>query len=701
MKKWYSSHIKNEILVWFLIVSVLPLLLISLLYFFNLKSDYEQSAKKYLTQILNEKVEITNNYVNALKSQLEITALMPITKKYLQDYKKNFNQNKLNNIYEKNQFFENLLLKYGYYDMFIIDTNGNILYTVKEESDLYENLIEGSLNRSGLALAFRKSRSALDTEISTFSDYAPSKAKASFITTPIFDENKIIGILAFQISEKKLFKMVVNYAGLGKSGEIVAGYFDKEKNIISAIPLRYNPNAFAESFILQQSADFKKNLPVREALEGRDGAGKAKDYRDVKIYAAWKYVQSLRWGMVVKIDYDEIMKPAFDRAFINMLILFFVIIFIVIAIIFITKHIVSPVTTLTKRVENLSIKGSIEAINDEEIDLNNEIGTLQKSFNEMSKSLYESQKTIKNYASELESKVELRTSELQEANQKMKKYLDVIDKYVITTSTDIDGVITDVSEAFCEISGYEKEELIGKKHDILRHPDTDNNLYEELWATINKGKIWQGEIKNLKKDGSFYWVYAVISPIFDKYGKVEGYNSVRQNITDKKRAEKLSITDSLTSIYNRIHLEESFKEELNRAKRYKTNFSVIMLDIDYFKEVNDTYGHDVGDDVLIDTVNILKQNIRATDILGRWGGEEFLIILPQTDILEAEQLAEKLRVAIYNHNFSKIGKKTCSFGVSEFKDDDDETSKNIVKRADNALYEAKNLGRNRVVASKE
>lgn len=700
MKKWYFSHIKNEILLWFLVVSVLPLIFISFLYFMNLKSDFEENAKKYLTHMLNEKVEITNNYVNTLKSQLEIMALVPITKKYLQEYKNNFNQNRLNNIHEKNQFFENLLLKYDYYDMFIIDTNGDILYSVKKESDLYENLIEGSLKRSGLALAFRKSRSSLSTEISTFSDYAPSKAKASFITTPIFDENKIIGILAFQISEKKLFKMVVNYNGLGKSGEIVAGYFDKDKNIISAIPLRYNPDAFTESFILQENDDFQKKIPVREALEGRNGSGKAIDYRDVKIYAAWKYVQSLRWGMVVKIDYDEIMKPAYDRAIINIFMLLFVIVFIVIAIIFITKHIVNPVDILINRVKSLSMKGSIEAISNEEIELENEVGTLVKSFNAMSKSLYESQKTIKNYALELESKVKLRTSELQKTNEKMKKYLDVIDKYVITSSTDIDGIITDVSEAFCKVSGYTKEELLGNRHDILRHPDTDNSLYEELWETIKKGKIWQGEIKNLKKDGSYYWVNAIISPIFGKDGKIEGYSSIRQNITDKKRAEKLSITDSLTSIYNRIHLEESFKEELNRAKRYKTNFSIIMLDIDHFKEVNDTYGHDVGDEVLIDTVNILKQNIRATDILGRWGGEEFLIILPQTDILEAEQLAEKLRAAIYNHNFSKIGKKTCSFGVSEFKDDD-ETSKNIVKRADNALYEAKNLGRNRVVVSKE
>ncbi|OHE10979.1 MAG: hypothetical protein A2513_01425 [Sulfurimonas sp. RIFOXYD12_FULL_33_39] len=707
MKKWYSSNIKNEILLWFFIVSILPLLFIFILYYFNLKSDYEQHAQKYLTQILNEKVKITNNYINNLKSQLETISLFPITKEQLKKYKKDFSTDKLKNIYQENQFFENLLLKYNYYDMFVIDTKGDVLYTVKKESDLYENLLSGPLKDSGLAWVFKKSKSSLKTEISTFSYYAPSSAKASFIATPIFDKNKIIGVLAFQISEKELFKMIVNYEGLGKSGEIVAGYLDKDGNIISAIPLRHVKDAFENSFVLQSSSKSNKKIPVREALEGKNGCGISVDYRDIKIYAAWKYVQSLGWGMVVKMDYEEIMQPAYNRALINLLILFFVTLFIVIAIIIVTKHIVTPVDILIKRVKSLSNNDTIGTISDERVELNNEIGTLFKTFNDMSKSLYNSRKIIKDYATELESKVELRTKELQiskdeleKTNEKMKRYLDVIDKYVITSSTDLDGIITEVSEAFCKISGYKKAELIGKKHDILRHPATENSFYEELWETITKGKIWHGEIKNLKKDGSYYWVDAIVSPTFNKEDKIEGYSSIRQDITDRKRAQKLSITDPLTKIYNRIHLEESFKEELNRAKRYKTNFSVILLDIDHFKEVNDTYGHDIGDEVLIDIAKILKQNIRATDILGRWGGEEFLIILPQTDILETGLLAEKLRMAIENNTFDKIGKKTCSFGVSEFKESD-ESSKNIVKRADNALYKAKDLGRNRVVISKE
>lgn len=706
MSKWYSLHIKNEILLWFFIVSILPLLFMSLLYFFNLKSDFEQNTKKYLTQILNEKIDITKNYIDSLENQLEMIAILPKTKEILRASKAEFIQNKLSNKYEKNPFFESLLQQYGFYDIFLIDLDGNILYTTKHESDIYTNLIYGTLNESGLAWAFKNSKSFLNTEISTFSYYIPSKSKASFISTPIFDEKKMVGVLAIQISEKKLFDMIISYQGLGESGEVMAGYFNKNENVIAAVPLRHIPDAFKNDFVLQFNDSQKENIPVKNALLGNSGADIAADYRGVKVFAAWKYIPVLRWGMAVKIDYDEVMQPVYNRALINILILFFVILFISVAIIVVTKHIIDPIQILITRVKNIS-QGKVETPSYEEIDLDNEIGTLAKSFSIMSKSLYDSQEIIRNYATELETKVEVRTqelqtskNELQEINKKMKKHLDVIDKYVITSSTDIDGVITEVSDALCKISGYSKAELVGKKHSILKHPDFESDIYKDLWSNISHGRSWYGEIKNQRKDGSFYWVDVIVAPTFDKNGVIDGYSSIRQDITDKKRVEELSITDQLTKIYNRLHLENTFKKEVDRAKRYKTLFSVILLDIDYFKSVNDNYGHDVGDEVLIEVVNILKQNIRTTDILGRWGGEEFLIVLPQTDALKGQHLAEKLRVEIQNYTFNKIGKKTCSFGISQFKPED-EDSKEVVKRADNALYEAKNSGRNKVVLSHE
>jgi diguanylate cyclase (GGDEF)-like protein/PAS domain S-box-containing protein len=264
-----------------------------------------------------------------------------------------------------------------------------------------------------------------------------------------------------------------------------------------------------------------------------------------------------------------------------------------------------------------------------------------------------------------------------------------------TPQIDLKGKILKVSKAFCEIAGYSKEELIGKKHSIIRHPDMDTKIYEELWDTIKNGQTWQGEIKNQRKDGSYYWVYSTISPVFDDQGDIIEYTAIRQDITDKKKVEELSITDQLTKLYNRVKLEEVFLNELQRANRYQNHFSMMILDIDYFKSVNDTYGHDIGDETLKDVAKILKNSVREIDTIGRWGGEEFIVITPETGIDECMILAQKIRKNIENYTFNVVGKKTSSFGVTEFIKGD--TQESMVKRADTGLYKAKESGRNCVI----
>ena len=276
----------------------------------------------------------------------------------------------------------------------------------------------------------------------------------------------------------------------------------------------------------------------------------------------------------------------------------------------------------------------------------------------------------------------------------LEKYVEIIDANVIISSTDCEGIITEVSEAFCKISGYSKEELIGQNHRIVRHPDVPDSFYKQMWEEIIKGHSWRGEMKNRCKDGSSYWVDAIVSPRYNEQNKVIGYTAIRHDITDKKRIEELSITDALTGLYNRFKLDELFLLHVSLAKRHGTPFSVIMLDIDNFKLVNDTYGHPVGDVFLKELSSLLKKNIRFEDTLGRWGGEEFLILLPSTPLSDALILSELLRERTQTFNFSVVGNRTISLGVASFHQGDDE--KSIIIRADKALYQAKDKGRNRV-----
>jgi diguanylate cyclase (GGDEF)-like protein len=185
----------------------------------------------------------------------------------------------------------------------------------------------------------------------------------------------------------------------------------------------------------------------------------------------------------------------------------------------------------------------------------------------------------------------------------------------------------------------------------------------------------------------------------DELGTIsKAYNKLLETIERLiNEKEYLATTDSLTQIYNRLKFDELFNIESERAKRYTTALSLIIFDIDYFKQINDTFGHDAGNYVLIEVSNIANKNIRSSDVLARWGGDEFVILVPEINIDGSKQLAEKLRNEVEGFDFKKIGKVTCSFGVGEFKEGDNAIA--LFKRVDIALYNAKDSGRNRVCAN--
>lgn len=278
-------------------------------------------------------------------------------------------------------------------------------------------------------------------------------------------------------------------------------------------------------------------------------------------------------------------------------------------------------------------------------------------------------------------------------NTKFEEQKKMVDKYVLISTVDIKGVIIDVNDAFCHTIGYKSDELIGKTYSLLRHPKVANDFFKKMKEALDEENIWRGEVINLTKAGETIYFYETIETIFEKNKKI-GYRSICENITDKKKIEALSVTDPLTQLFNRLKIEDVFKLEIERANRYKKPLSVIIVDIDYFKLVNDTYGHDIGDEVLKSISKILKENIRSTDTLGRWGGEEFIILVPETNKDQTTLLAEKIRISIEIYKFSKIKNLTASFGVSSFTQDD--TKESLIKKADNALYKAKEMGRNRV-----
>jgi len=288
-------------------------------------------------------------------------------------------------------------------------------------------------------------------------------------------------------------------------------------------------------------------------------------------------------------------------------------------------------------------------------------------------------------------------------NSQLESYIKIVDENVLTSATDINGKITYASRAFCETTGYSKKELIGQNHNIVKHDDTDPKVYKGLWKRLSTGLTWKGEIKNKKKDGSFYWVDATVSPQFDKNNNIIGYTSIRHDITDKKIIEEISITDALTNIYNRRHFNDVFPKYINSLKRDNSLFSFLILDVDYFKQYNDIYGHQQGDEVLKSIAQVLQSKVhRGDDYCFRLGGEEFGLLFKSSNKENILKFVDGIRESIENLHIEHSGNAisqyiTVSIGLySDFASVNHDINI-IFKEADDLLYKAKENGRNQTM----
>ncbi|MFY9143255.1 GGDEF domain-containing protein [Sulfuricurvum sp.] len=210
--------------------------------------------------------------------------------------------------------------------------------------------------------------------------------------------------------------------------------------------------------------------------------------------------------------------------------------------------------------------------------------------------------------------------------------------------------------------------------------------------------IWNGGEWNFRSFLRFSIASAVLTYVVYVYEAALYRSNIELFAIREKEAkylqelQRLSVTDPLTGLYNRRRMDEVTQEQVEYVKRYRVPFSIIMFDIDDFKLINDRFGHIIGDQVLVTIAEITKKSLRKTDYIGRWGGEEFLILLPKTPSQEAAIIAEKLRQELEDANYSHHAKVTCSFGIAQC--DGALTIENIIDQADQALYRAKESGKN-------
>jgi diguanylate cyclase (GGDEF)-like protein/PAS domain S-box-containing protein len=271
--------------------------------------------------------------------------------------------------------------------------------------------------------------------------------------------------------------------------------------------------------------------------------------------------------------------------------------------------------------------------------------------------------------------------------------------------TDVDhqdpgnNTIVYVNDAFVSQFGYSKEEIIGQSPRILQGNETDSDTRNRIRKALKEGQPIHAEIVNYDKWGNRYWIELKMVPLYDQSGAVSHFLFIERDLSQQKQKElqlyQEATIDGLTQIFNRQHTYQLAGKALQQASRYKGRLSVILFDIDHFKQVNDTFGHPVGDRVLVKIAQTIRQEIRKADIFGRVGGEEFLLLLPKISVDNASCFAERIRsrVAELQWDDTPIAKPiTISLGITQYHQKD--SLEDLIARADQALYQAKHKGRN-------
>lgn len=500
------------------------------------------------------------------------------------------------------------------------------------------------------------------------------------ISAPIYKDEKFVGTTIFKFQLQALYKMLEQREGLDNTGEALLGTYNEDGDVILFTPLR-----FFNSLLIVSKDDGNIAVPMKTVLEKKEHfmIDDKLDYRRQKVVSTVYYFEPLNVGIVVKKDIKEILLPVEELkkellkiAIVGLFIAILISCLFSAYIIRLIKHILD----VTSKISNGNFSERIK------IYTNDEVGMISKAVNKMAN-------TLVGMNSELEKKVEEKTALLSDANNKLNYIFNITPNITIVTNGE---TIVKANNEFFKFTGFNNLEEFFKKYNCICDMFKDRigylkaKMQHESWVEYIVSHPNETHKVVIKKDKQEYMFLVNATAYLEK--EKTNYIVVFENITE---IQKIAHTDQLTKLANRLKIDEMLERCLQSGERYKRVFAIILIDVDFFKSVNDNHGHLVGDEVLKSVAKILNKLTRKVDFVGRWGGEEFIIVSKETNLDGAYAIGEKIRRAVESYTFSKELKLTVSIGISEYRDSKD-TIDDLIKRADDGLYKAKEKGRNRV-----
>ena len=524
MTTWKES-LFFSLFMWFIFISIIPLsIFISYSYSQSVK-QLENIAKLQLNSSAKDQKIFIDNWFKNRFNDISYWSQTKNSIDFFSNLQKEYQETKNMSIFLESYNYAKILSQYDHdlvmlhkqynyvYDFFLIDLDGNILYTTTQESDLGTNLYSGPYSSSKFAQAFKKTILTGKIYFSDLEIYPPSNNKVTgFFTAPLIDSNgDYKGVFALQIKvkymNKSLYKGVkgIKHYLLGSDAILRSDYSSDKKALDYKVENR--------------QSTLWKHAHSDNALKNHKE--KVIDYTNIMNTTVMGmheniHFNGIHWLLISEITHKSIFSDKDEL--INRLLLYLIIIVLIISSVafYISRKITKPIYDLAQISKQFSHgRRNIKTMSHNR----GEVGQLARSFNEMI--------------------VYIKDNELAilDKTDKLELALRQLDKNVIISKTDLSGIITHVSQAFCELSGYSPYELIGKTHKIIRQPDTNSDIFKELWSALQSEACWYGEIKDIRKDGSLFWLFQRIEPEYNVEGEVIGYSSIGHDITVSKHYE--------------------------------------------------------------------------------------------------------------------------------------------------------------------
>ncbi|MBK1645922.1 diguanylate cyclase [Thiocapsa imhoffii] len=748
-------HTGRHLAFGFLIVSVLPLAGLSWFNLLSFEHALTRIVLQSITRIGDKKADQIDVYINERLADAESLARQEGIRTNLEDL---ISAHQTGTHPLDPEVVAGLRTRFGglgeskhYHDILLIDPAGNVLFSLREESDLGTNLMTGPYRDSMLAIGFDKAMAFLQTDLTPFAPYAPSgEETAAFVVAPLFLERRPIGAIALQVNLAALMPVVADRTGLGLTGETVMAMREAEQTRYTIELERLPGAAFTRLVPFEQTAQ-----PMRAALSGQHGSGIVADYSGVTVAADWRYLPALQWGMVVKIDVEEALAPLYQAQRTTLLTFVVLALLAALAADFLGRRFVRAESALEQSLTRLREAQRIARLGHWSLDLRaNRLDWSEEVFQifeidprrfaasyqafleavhpddraRVDQAYRDSLASGQPYSIQHRLRCDdgrikylqehgqsdyapdgtpLRSygtvqdiSELHRAMETLQLYANMFEHSgEAILVTDADQRIVAINPAFTRQTGYTLAEIQGQTPSMLSSERTAPTTYQALWEALDESGYWQGELWDHDRDGNETPKWAAISTIRNRDGDITHYIASFTDISERKAAEQriehLAHHDSLTGLFNRYNLQIRLSQAIMSAHQDGHHLAVLLIDLDHFKVINDTLGHQVGDLLLIEVAKRLRAAVRESDIVARQGGDEFVVVLTGLHFPnEASPLASKILTLLatsYEINGQRLHSSP-SIGISVYPGDGADAGV-LMRNADAAMYHAKELGR--------